>query len=64
MRTALELEPDSVDYLYALIDFYRRRGRLEEALALARRMIDTHPGNRLGYGLRDAIKEQLQQAPP
>jgi pentatricopeptide repeat protein len=64
LRSALQLQPDSVDYLYALIDFCARRGRFDEALALARRMIEAHPGNRLGYDLRDAIKGQLEQARP
>ena len=59
LSSALRLEPDSVDYLYALIDFYARRNRLEEALELARRMIEAHPGNRLGYDLRDTIQERL-----
>jgi len=59
LRTALRLEPDSVDYLYALIDFCARRNRLEEALELARRMIEAQPGNRLGYELRDAIQDQI-----
>jgi tetratricopeptide (TPR) repeat protein len=60
LRQALSLEPESVDYLYALIDFYARRDRLEEALTLARRMIDAHPANRLGYDLRDAIDGRLR----
>jgi hypothetical protein len=42
-----------------LTDFYARRDRLEEALELARRMIDAHPGNRLGYDLRDALLDRL-----
>jgi pentatricopeptide repeat protein len=60
LRTALRLEPDSVDYLYALIDFYARRNRLEEALELARRMVEAHPANRMGYDLRDAIEDRLK----
>ena len=60
LGTALQLEPQSIDYLYALIDFCVRRGRLEEALALARRMIELHPGNRMGYDLRDAIQDSLR----
>jgi predicted CXXCH cytochrome family protein len=59
LRTALRLEPDSVDYLYAMIDFYARRDRPEEALELSRRMIEAHPGNRLGYDLRDAIQNRI-----
>jgi tetratricopeptide (TPR) repeat protein len=60
LSSALRLEPDSVDYLYALINFYARRDRLEEALELARRMIEAHPGNRLGYDLRDAILDRTR----
>jgi tetratricopeptide (TPR) repeat protein len=59
LRAALQLQPESVDYLYALIDFCARRDRLEEALELARRMIEAHPGNRMGYDLRDAILARL-----
>jgi pentatricopeptide repeat protein len=55
------MEPASVEYLYALIDFYARRNRPEEALELSRRMIEAHPGNRLGYDLRDAIQQRLGQ---
>jgi tetratricopeptide (TPR) repeat protein len=61
LRTALRMEPASVEYLYALIDFYARRNRPEEALELSRRMIEAHPGNRLGYDLRDAIQQRLGQ---
>jgi tetratricopeptide (TPR) repeat protein len=60
LLNALSLEPDSVDYLFALTDFYARRDRLEEALELARRMIEAHPGNRIGYDLRDAIQERIR----
>jgi pentatricopeptide repeat protein len=59
LQMALRVEPGNVDYLYALIDFYARRNRLEEALELARRMIEAHPGNRMGYDLRDAIQDRL-----
>ncbi len=59
LRNALRLEPESVDYLYGLIDFYARRNRLEEALELSRRLTEAHPGNQLGYILRDAILEQI-----
>ena len=60
LLNALSLEPDSVDYLFALTDFYARRDRLEKALELARRMIEAHPGNRIGYDLRDAIQERIR----
>jgi len=53
---ALNLEPRSADYLFALVDFYYRRGRLNEALALAERMIAAHPENRLGHDIKAAIE--------
>ena len=60
LRTALELEPASIDYLYALLDFCARRNRLDEALELAQRMIEAHPGNRMGYDLRIAIEDRIR----
>ncbi|MDX2411499.1 MAG: tetratricopeptide repeat protein [Woeseiaceae bacterium] len=53
---ALNLEPQSVDYLYALIDFYYRRGNLDKALELAERMIAAHPQNRMGYDIKATIE--------
>jgi len=56
LSKALALEPQSIDYLYALIDFYIRRGRQAEALVLAERMIAAHPANRLGHDIKAAIE--------
>ena len=56
LRKALGLEPESIDYLYALFDFYFKRGRQSEALLLAEQMIAAHPQNRLGYDLKAAIE--------
>ena len=53
---ALSVEPQSVDYLYALIDFYFRRGNLEKALEFAERMISAHPENRIGHDIKAAIE--------
>lgn len=53
---ALEIEPQSVDYLYALIDFYYRRGRQVEALALTELLIAAHPQNRLGHDIKAVIE--------
>ena len=57
LRDALALEPTSFDYLYALIDFYYKRERFNEALALADRMIEAHPRQRFGYDIKAAIKD-------
>ncbi|MBW1785256.1 MAG: tetratricopeptide repeat protein [Deltaproteobacteria bacterium] len=49
LRQALEVEPASMDFLYALADFYLKRGRLEQAEAVGKMMIEKHPQNKLGY---------------
>jgi tetratricopeptide (TPR) repeat protein len=56
LRAALDLEPQNVDYLYALADFYTKRSRLDEAAALAERMIAAQPDNRMGHELKAFIE--------
>ena len=58
LRKALNIEPRSIDYLYALIDFYLRRDRRDEALELAERLIAAHPQNRLGHDIKATIERQ------
>jgi pentatricopeptide repeat protein len=53
---ALGLEPQSIDFLYALIDFHYKRGRVDKALELVEQMIAAHPDNRLGYDIKAAIE--------
>jgi tetratricopeptide (TPR) repeat protein len=53
---ALEIEQQSFEYLYALIDFYYKRGQFDDALVLADRMIETHPLERFGYDVKAAIE--------
>ena len=56
LQAALDIEPRSFDYLYALADFYLKRSRAEEALELADRIIQAHPQQRFGYDLKAAIE--------
>ena len=58
LRKALNLEPQSIDYLYALIDFYLRRGRVQEALETVEQMIAAHPENPMGYDLKATIERR------
>jgi Tfp pilus assembly protein PilF len=58
LRRALDLEPLSFDYLYALIDFHFKRDQFDEALVLANRMIEAHPQQRFGYDTRTAIENR------
>ena len=54
--TARDLEPQNIDYLFALVDFYFKRGQLDAALEHAQRIISAHPQNRLGYELKARIE--------
>jgi len=56
LNTARVLEPQSIDYLFALVDFYFKRGQLDAALENAERIISAHPQNRLGYELKARIE--------
>jgi tetratricopeptide (TPR) repeat protein len=58
LRRALDLEPQSFDYLYALIDFYFKRDQFDKALVLADRMIEAHPQRRFGYDIKAAIENR------
>jgi Tfp pilus assembly protein PilF len=60
LSKALNLEPQSVDYLFALIDFHYKRGRLNAALEFAEQMIIIHPENRLGHDIKAAIQAQQE----
>jgi tetratricopeptide (TPR) repeat protein len=56
LETALHIEPESIEFAYALFEFFYRRGRSIEALKMAEYIIATHPDNRMGYDLREAIQ--------
>ena len=56
LRKALDLEPQDIDYLYAMADFYLKRERFDEALNVTERMIEAHPQQRIGYDLKIAIE--------
>ena len=58
LRSALDLEPQSFDYLYALIDFHYKRGQFNKALVLADRMIQAHPQQRFGFDIKAAIESR------
>jgi tetratricopeptide (TPR) repeat protein len=58
LRSALDLEPQSFDYLYALIDFHYKRGQFDKTLVLADRMIQAHPQQRFGYDIKAAIEDR------
>jgi len=53
---AQELEPDNLDYLYALADFYLKRKKLQQARSIAREMVARHPAQQIGHDILDLIE--------
>ena len=56
---AQELEPDNLDYLYALADFYLKRRKLQKARSIAEEMIARHPTQRIGHDILNLIEKNL-----
>jgi tetratricopeptide (TPR) repeat protein len=62
LSAALDLEPANPDFLLALADHDLRRGRAQEALALARRLIAAQPDARVGRELEAAALRALAES--
>ena len=56
---AQELEPDNLDYLYALADFYLKRRKLQKARNIAEEMVARHPNQRIGHDILKLIEKSL-----
>ena len=56
---ARELEPDNLDYLYALTDFYVKRKKWQEARSMAADMVARHPTQRIGHDMLRLIEKNL-----
>ena len=57
MLRASELEPANLDFLYALADFYIKRGRKQEAKGIALKMVTYHPDQPVGHQLLKMIEQ-------
>lgn len=55
----VEMEPENLDYLYALADHYVKRGEFEKALPIAERMIATHPDQKVGRDIKAYVEGAL-----
>jgi tetratricopeptide (TPR) repeat protein len=55
LLTALEIEPDNLDYLYALADHYLKRQKLVDARRIAEQMIAKHPDKSIGYEILNFV---------
>jgi len=60
LQRALELEPDNMEYLNAIAQYYLKREMYQEAKRIAEQIISRHPSNRLGPQLLDIINRRLQ----
>ena len=61
LRAAVEAEPGNLEYLFALADHYGKRGEFRQALAVAERMIATHPEEQVGRDMKAAIEQAIAQ---
>ena len=64
LMNALKIEPDNMDYLYALADHYLKRSLLSKAEFIATQMIEHHPNERMGHDLLMFIHQKLRQQKP
>jgi tetratricopeptide (TPR) repeat protein len=60
LSQALELEPNNMDYLQALADFYLKRERFQEAKGIAEQMIARHPSNPVGHDLLEFLNRSMR----
>ena len=58
LLAALEIEPDNLDYLYALADHYLKRQKFTHARQIAEQMIVKHPDNSIGREILNFINQQ------
>jgi Tfp pilus assembly protein PilF len=58
LTRALELEPDNMDYLYALADFHIKRGQWKKAEDMAKQMVAKHPDHPAGHRLLRSLRER------
>jgi tetratricopeptide (TPR) repeat protein len=60
LRRAVELEPDNMEYLHAIAQYYLKRKMYQEAERIAEHIISRHPAKRLGPQLLDLINKRRQ----
>ncbi len=62
LRRAVELEPNSMDYLRALAQYYLKRGNTAAAGQIADQMSARHPEDRTGLELKEFIRGKMKGA--
>jgi hypothetical protein len=61
--TARKLEPDNLDYLYALAEYHFQRGNLRSAKDSTARMVTAYPNNPLGLQMQRFIEDRMKDNP-
>ena len=61
LESALKIEPGNLDYLYALADFYLKRGRWKSLEKIAEEMVAWHPNQRIGHDILKLVGRQKGQ---
>ncbi len=56
LRSALDLEPQNLEFQYGLADFYLKRGLFEQARPIAEDMAAMHPDNPVGAQMLNFIR--------
>jgi len=56
LQKAVDIDPDNLDFLYALADFYLKRNRWDDAGRIAESMVAKHPDQKIGYDIIEFIK--------
>ncbi|MEX1327491.1 MAG: tetratricopeptide repeat protein [Desulfobacterales bacterium] len=56
---AFELGPDNIDYLYALADFYLKKGKIQKAKDLAEQIVAKYPNRRAGHDILNLIEKNF-----
>ena len=60
LMAALEIEPDNLDFLYALADYYLKREKMLKARRIAQEMTAKHPNQRIGHDILNFIDQHLK----
>ena len=58
LLTASGIDPDNLDYLYALADYYLKRQKFSQARHIAEQMMVKHPKNSIGRDILNFINQQ------
>jgi tetratricopeptide (TPR) repeat protein len=58
LLTAAGIDPDNLDYLYALADYYLKRQKFSQARHIAEQMMVKHPKNSIGRDILNFINQQ------